>query len=56
MKKRPAINKNQVHPLSGQMENLLDAKRYEITLYSTELSLTDALEVVRADPACCFFR
>lgn len=24
--KRPAINKNQVHPLSGQMENLLDAK------------------------------
>ncbi|WP_206598793.1 hypothetical protein, partial [Escherichia coli] len=31
MKKRPAINKNQVHPLSGQMENLLDAKRYEIT-------------------------
>jgi hypothetical protein len=31
VKKRPAINKNQVHQLSGQMENLLDAKRYEIT-------------------------
>ncbi|HEC5301781.1 TPA: DUF3024 domain-containing protein [Enterobacter asburiae] len=24
-------------------------------LYSTELSLADALEVVRADPDCCFF-
>ena len=23
--------------------------------YSTELSLTDALELVRADPDCCFF-
>lgn len=24
-------------------------------LYSTELSLSDALEVMRADPNCCFF-
>ena len=44
------------------MENLLDAEGYEMASdmkwhqYSTELSLTDALEVVRADPACCFFR